>query len=65
MAFAHEAPAKLAADYAAGKFSSFSAYRTSAGIALETIENAITFKNAHEGIHIGYIMAMRKALAGG
>ncbi len=38
---------------------------TSAGIRLESVEDAIAFNNFHEGIHLGYVMALKKALAAG
>lgn len=63
MAFLHRGPELLATDYSSDRFESFSSYTTSAGIQLDSIEDAITFNNFHEGIHLGYIMALRKALA--
>ncbi len=65
MEFLHRGPQLLAEDYATGRFETFSSYTTSAGIQLETIEDAIVFNNFHEGIHLGYILALRKALAAG
>lgn len=62
MAFLHRGPELLADDYASGRFQHFNSYTTSAGIRLEGIEDAIAFNNFHEGIHLGYIMALRKAL---
>ena len=62
MAFLHEAPKRLAADYDEGRFESFSTYQTSAGLRLDCVEDAIGFNNFHEGIHVGYMMALRKAL---
>jgi DinB superfamily len=55
-------PELLAEDYANGRFMGFSSYMTTPGIALENIDDAILFNNFHEGIHIGYILALRKAL---
>ncbi len=63
MDFLHRGPELLAEDYAAGRFESFSSYTTSAGIQLENIGDAIAFNNFHEGIHLGYILALKKALA--
>ena len=53
-------PAKLKADYNAGVFEEFKPYETSYGVELKNIEQAIVFNNTHEGLHLGYIMAMRK-----
>ena len=63
MEFLHRGPDLLGADYENGRFETFNAYTTSAGIQLNQIEDAIVFNNFHEGIHLGYIMALRKALA--
>lgn len=63
MEYSLEAPARTAADFAAGKFAAFSPYETSQGFRLSSIEEAISFNNFHEGIHLGYILALRKALA--
>lgn len=65
MEYLQRGPELLAEDYANGRFTSFTSYTTSAGIQLECVEDAITFNNFHEGIHFGYIMALRKALAEG
>ncbi len=62
MEFLHRGPELLASDYAAGRFQEFSSYTTSAGIQLENIDDAIAFNNFHEGIHLGYILALRRAL---
>lgn len=59
----HQGPKLLAADYQAKKFENFTTYETSAGIKLSSIDDALQFNNIHEGIHIGYILALRKALA--
>ena len=53
-------PSLLASDYSAGKFKSYDPYTTSYKITLNTIEEAIQFNNVHEGLHFGYIMAMKK-----
>lgn len=58
-----EQPRRLAADHAAGRFQDYRAYTTSAGVHLASIDDAIAFNSFHEGIHLGYILAQRKALA--
>ena len=47
-------------DYNDGVFTEFSDYPTSFGITLTSIEDAVTFNNVHEGLHMGIIMAMKK-----
>ncbi len=50
----------LEADFQEKKFQRFEPYQTSVGVRLETIEDALLFNNFHEGIHLGYILAMKK-----
>ena len=57
-----ELAAKFETDYREGIFKEFQPYKTSAGIELNTIDEAVTFNNLHEGIHLGYAMALRRAL---
>ncbi|MEM7353553.1 MAG: DinB family protein [Acidobacteriota bacterium] len=63
MDYLERTPQMLADDYAQGRFMTFTPYTTSAGFELASIEDAISFNNFHEGIHLGCIMALRKALA--
>jgi hypothetical protein len=49
-------------DYAAGLFNEYKAYPTSFGVTLSEIEEAIMFNNVHEGMHLGYCIALRKVL---
>lgn len=58
-----ELPARLAADYAAGRFRSFRRYETSTGIVLHDIEEAIAFNNVHEGMHAGQVIALLRLTA--
>ncbi|MCX2680575.1 DinB family protein [Galbibacter sp. EGI 63066] len=51
---------RIKADYP--KFTTYNSYTTSVGISLNSIEDAITFNNYHEGIHLGYVMALRRAI---
>lgn len=60
--FLEKAPDQLQEDYDAGAFETFTTYETSTGIVLHNINEAILFNNTHEGIHLGYMMAMRKQL---
>lgn len=43
-------------------FKNFNEYPTSTGFVLRSIEDALHFNNFHEGIHLGYILALRKSL---
>ncbi|KAA3640308.1 MAG: DinB family protein [Bacteroidetes bacterium] len=49
-------------DLAAGVFGDYKEYPTSYGITLHNLEEAIIFNNMHEAMHLGYIMAMKRAL---
>lgn len=53
---------KAEEDYQKGVFKNYNSYTTSANVTLESVEDAITFNNFHEGIHIGSILALRRAL---
>ena len=49
-------------DYDNGLFTQYSEYTTSYNIKLSSTEKAIAFNNVHEGLHFGYIMALKKAI---
>ena len=49
-------------DYVNGKFVSFNEYTTGTGFHLASTEEAIEFNNYHEGIHLGFMMNIRKFL---
>lgn len=49
-------------DYHNGKFEEFKEYTTSYNMTLSSIEDAIRFNNAHEGMHLGTCLAIRKFL---
>ena len=49
-------------DYNNGVFKNYEAYTVSTGSTLTKVEEAIDFNNFHEGIHLGYILALKKAL---
>ncbi|WP_293305333.1 DinB family protein [Pedobacter sp. UBA5917] len=51
---------RLAADYTSGIFVQFEPWDKRYGMKLNTVEDAINFVPFHEGMHIGYIMAMKK-----
>jgi len=43
-------------------FKEYKEYTTSPGIVLRSVMDAIAFNNYHGGIHIGYILALKKSL---
>ena len=51
---------ELDADYNAGTFKSYTPVMTRYNIELANIDDAFTFVPFHEGLHIGYIMSLRK-----
>lgn len=53
---------KLEADFMSGKFTGYNNYPTSYGITLKTIEEAIIFNNVHEGLHFGYMLALKNKI---
>ena len=53
---------KTRADYNKGLFSRYKAYTVSTGTTLTDVDEAIEFNNFHEGLHLGYVMAIKRAL---
>ncbi len=53
---------KAEKDLAQHVFKEYNEYETSTGFVLKSIEDAIQFNNFHEGIHLGYILALKKAV---
>lgn len=53
---------KTKEDYKKGFFKNYKEYTVSTKSTLTNIEQAIAFNNFHEGIHLGYILAMKKTL---
>lgn len=53
---------QLREDYNEGVFQTFQEYTTSYNITLKSVDEVINFNNTHEGLHLGYMMAMRKAI---
>lgn len=52
----------LERDLEAGKFTTFKEYTVGFGAELKSVEDAITFNNIHEGLHYGYLLALKKLL---
>ena len=53
---------KLKEDYEKGKFENYKSYMTSTNIELCNIEDALTFSNFHDGIHLGVVLSLMKII---
>ena len=53
-------PNTLEEDYEAGIFTEYSAYKTSTGFVIDSMEKAIIFNNFHESLHLVAIMSLKK-----
>jgi uncharacterized damage-inducible protein DinB len=62
MEFMNATVDQLAEDLAADIFGIYKEYPTSYGVVLHSVEQAVVFNNMHEALHLGYIMAMKRAL---
>jgi len=49
-------------DYENDFFKNYTPYTTSLNVTLPTVDEAISFNTFHEGIHLGYILAMKNSL---
>ncbi|WP_207423882.1 DinB family protein [Desertivirga brevis] len=49
-------------DFHSGKFKVFNARTTGTGFLLSSLTDAFVFNNFHEGLHLGYIISIRKFL---
>ena len=54
-------PSRIEADYLSGKFKQYEQYETSYGVSLSNAKEALLFVGLHEALHLGYMMAQRKA----
>ncbi len=54
---------RSAEDFQLGTFRHFRQYTTATKVVLNRIEDAIEFNNFHEGLHLGYIMALQKSVS--
>ena len=50
-------------DYNDGYFGDYKGFSTATGFNMNSVEDAINFNLYHEGLHMGYILAMRRFLA--
>ncbi len=49
-------------DYGKGIFQGYNEYTTSANVTLKSVEDAIMFNVYHQGLHLGAIISLLKAL---
>jgi|SRR5690606_8532687 len=47
-------------DLSSGKFQTFTERKTATGFHLTTLSDAFEFNNYHEGLHLGYMLSIRK-----
>ncbi len=55
-------PEKTISDYENGLFDGFKSYMTTPQVELNSVEDAIAFNVFHEGLHLGSIMALVRAV---
>jgi hypothetical protein len=53
---------QLNEDYQKNKFSSYESFTTRYDVTIESIDDALEFLLFHEGLHLGYIMALKRSL---
>jgi len=56
-------PNTLAKDIKSEIFKNYTPYSTSFGNTIHSFNEALSFVNVHEGLHIGYIMALRRIVS--
>lgn len=47
-------------DFEGGLFQDYNPYRTSTGIELASVEEALKFSTFHDGIHLGVVLSLKK-----
>ena len=47
-------------DYENGVFKKYTPYETKTGFSLQNLDDALEFNNYHEGIHLGFMMKIKK-----
>jgi hypothetical protein len=53
---------QLETDYQQNVFSNYTPWTTRYGVALKTFDDALDFLPFHEGMHLGYIMALKRVV---
>ncbi len=54
---------KTSDDYQLGLFREYDSFVTATKVTLSDVDDAILFNNYHEGLHLGTILALQKALS--
>ena len=54
---------RIEADLADGRFQDWRPYRTTPGVVLASVDDALSFNLFHEGLHLGSVLALRKLVA--
>lgn len=49
-------------DYNAGLFKTYNTFQNRYGIGVEKVEDVLAMLDMHEGLHLGYIMALKRTL---
>ncbi|MBK6264200.1 DinB family protein [Marivirga sp. S37H4] len=60
--FSDQSLAHLRKDLTEYKFTEYEKYDTSFGVQLTSVNDAMAFNNIHESLHLGYSMALKRAL---
>ncbi|GAA5027620.1 hypothetical protein GCM10011506_16290 [Marivirga lumbricoides] len=60
--FSDQSMAHLRKDIAEYKFTDYETYETSFGATLDSFQDAMAYNNIHESLHLGYAMAIKRAL---
>ena len=55
-------PDKLEEDYKTGLFTHYQPITTSSGVRIASIEDAISYNNFHEGLHMGVMLSILKLI---
>ncbi|MEM1118077.1 MAG: DinB family protein [Bacteroidota bacterium] len=61
--YLHASPDRIEADLRDGRFEAFREYKTTPGVVLASVDDAISFDLYHEGLHLGAVLALRKLVA--
>jgi hypothetical protein len=54
---------QLETDYTNGIFNNYIPWTTRYGVAINSIDDALSFLPFHEGLHVGYIIALKRVIA--
>lgn len=56
---------EMAVDWNAGRLAAYQPFTTSVGVAINTAQDALHYVSAHDAMHLGYAMALRKMVTSG